>query len=544
MLQSLKRSIGRIRSREGRPGRAGGARWAVAGGLAVVLLGAGGATVVPAVNAAVTGGDRDVFVPISPARLLDTRVTGNPLGAGEDRLLPMTGVAGIPADAKAVTVTLTADRSTDGGYLTAHPSDEGVGGTSTVNFVKGQQVANNVSIKLGPDGALKVFNQRGVVDLVVDVTGFFADHNFDDRYYTKQQAQARTAAGAFACSTGQYLQTVAADGTPTCGTDQNSGKTYTAGPGIQINGTTIQADRSGTSAYACQTGQYLNAIAADGTPTCATDQDTDTNTTYTSGNGVVVKPDHSIEWDLGTTVVPVRGDKSPAENGQALVDARRRAPVSAERPSVLFLGAGTYDLSGLDYFGAGPYLSIVGFSQDATTIIGPRGTGFEFGSHGTFAHFSLRGPAAGGGATSFFGNVDGVTLLDLHLSTPPTATGPTLSAINGGSVRIVNSLIETASQAAPAIQISNGTGTQLFVSDIRIEGSTVSGPRAVVAGPNQPDRVSAVRIDHSTIGHVQATDFDVRIGASRLTGGADGARCAQSYTDDMQEVGPTCAPTP
>jgi len=41
-------------------------------------------------------------------------------------------------------------------------------------------------------------------------------HNHDDRYYSKGQAQARTAANSLNCVPGQYLRSVAADGTPTC----------------------------------------------------------------------------------------------------------------------------------------------------------------------------------------------------------------------------------------------------------------------------------------------------------------------------------------
>ena len=41
-------------------------------------------------------------------------------------------------------------------------------------------------------------------------------HDHDDRYYAKGQTQARTAPNSLNCVPGQYLRSVAADGTPTC----------------------------------------------------------------------------------------------------------------------------------------------------------------------------------------------------------------------------------------------------------------------------------------------------------------------------------------
>jgi hypothetical protein len=101
--------------------------------------------------------------------------------------------------------------------------------------------------------------------------------------------QRRTIAPA--CPAGQYLRTIAADGTPTCAIDTDT--TYTAGSGISLTGGAFSTDATvqrRTATPTCPAGQYLRAIAADGTPTCAVDIDTDTNTTYSAapGSGVTL----------------------------------------------------------------------------------------------------------------------------------------------------------------------------------------------------------------------------------------------------------------
>ena len=43
---------------------------------------------------------------------------------------------------------------------------------SNVNFNPNQTVPNLVMIKLGPDGAIKLFNDRGRSHFIVDVMGY------------------------------------------------------------------------------------------------------------------------------------------------------------------------------------------------------------------------------------------------------------------------------------------------------------------------------------------------------------------------------------
>jgi hypothetical protein len=101
---------------------------------------------------------------------------------------------------------------------------------------------------------------------------------------------------------GGVVAGIGANGVLRCEADDNSGGTVqsvTAGTGLTGGGsgaavslavdpTRVQSRVTGS----CPSGQYLRAIAADGTVTCATDvdTDTDTNTTYTAaaGGGVAI----------------------------------------------------------------------------------------------------------------------------------------------------------------------------------------------------------------------------------------------------------------
>jgi len=189
--------------------------------LAVAVAAVGGLQVIPWAAATTSSGDRAIFEPLTPARILDTRTSADPIGAGGTRTLQVTGVGGVPADATGVVLNVTAVSPTTNGYLTVFPADAARPLASNLNFAARQTVPNSVTVRLGSTGAdlgkIKIFNVAGQTHVIVDVGGFFRGHNHDDRYYTKVQAQARLAGNSLTCPAGEFLRTVAADGTPTCG---------------------------------------------------------------------------------------------------------------------------------------------------------------------------------------------------------------------------------------------------------------------------------------------------------------------------------------
>ena len=125
------------------------------------------------------------FVPLTPARLLDTRsgIGGNIFPLAEDTLteLPVTGVGGVPyGDVTAVVLNVTVTNATGDGYVTAWPSGEARPLVSNINFVPGQTVPNLVTVKVGANGRVNLYNSAGSSDLIADVAG----------YYTTTQPQA------------------------------------------------------------------------------------------------------------------------------------------------------------------------------------------------------------------------------------------------------------------------------------------------------------------------------------------------------------------
>jgi hypothetical protein len=174
-----------------------------AGAMAVVFSVAAGLAL-PSAGATNTdgGGAGTVFVPITPCRLFDTRPApanvgprNTPLGPGEAYIQAVTGTNGncsIPVQASAVALNVTTVDATASSFLTVWPADATQPLASNLNWVAGAPpTPNKVDVKLSADGKVKLFNNGGTVNVLADVVGYYADHNHDDRYYTKAEVDAR-----------------------------------------------------------------------------------------------------------------------------------------------------------------------------------------------------------------------------------------------------------------------------------------------------------------------------------------------------------------
>ena len=168
------------------------ARWSALGAAVAVALGAGGISIS---SAAISSGERAVFVSITPCRLFDTRPAyligprSTPLNAGESYTQIVRGTNGnctIPVDAVAVAMNVTVVNGTAGSFLTIYPSDVALPNSSSLNWQAGSPpTPNKVDVRLSADGKINFYNFAGKVDVLADVVGYYADHNFDDRYLPK-----------------------------------------------------------------------------------------------------------------------------------------------------------------------------------------------------------------------------------------------------------------------------------------------------------------------------------------------------------------------
>jgi spore germination protein YaaH len=120
------------------------------------------------------------YIPVVPARLLDTRV-GNglagPFSANVPGTFQVTGLGGVPSTADAVTGQVTAVNQTNGWAAYVGPDPVANPGASTVNFLSGQVRGNGLTVGLGTGGTLSatyISTSGATTDLVVDVTGYFA----------------------------------------------------------------------------------------------------------------------------------------------------------------------------------------------------------------------------------------------------------------------------------------------------------------------------------------------------------------------------------
>ena len=116
----------------------------------------------------------DLFTGLSPSRrLLDTRTSATPLVGGSTRQIPIAGTNGVPADATAVVLSVVAVKPTAAGYLTAFPAGAARPVASSLNFAPGQIISNSVTVGLGPNGAIGLFNYAGSTNVVVDIAGWY-----------------------------------------------------------------------------------------------------------------------------------------------------------------------------------------------------------------------------------------------------------------------------------------------------------------------------------------------------------------------------------
>jgi hypothetical protein len=141
-----------------------------------------GACVVAGGTASAAVPVRGTFTPVDPTRILDTRDgTGvadqhvGPLGAGQVTELDVTGVANVPeTGVGAVVLNVTVTEAPGRGYLTVYPCGNARPLASNLNFSRGVNAANQVTVKVGRDGRVCFF-ANSQTHVVADVSGWYGD---------------------------------------------------------------------------------------------------------------------------------------------------------------------------------------------------------------------------------------------------------------------------------------------------------------------------------------------------------------------------------
>lgn len=166
------------------------------------------------------------FVPVTPARLLDTRDASSPLSGGETRVLRVAGRNGVPTSgATAVVVNVTAIEPTRSGFLTVYPAGAARPTASSLNFVGGQTVPNLVTVGLGSQGDVGIFNNAGQVHVAVDVVGWYGNGGATDNLFAPLEparlldTRDSDGGGSIPGGTTRTLQVTGRGGVPSSGVD-------------------------------------------------------------------------------------------------------------------------------------------------------------------------------------------------------------------------------------------------------------------------------------------------------------------------------------
>lgn len=162
-------------------------------------------------SASAAPGDADsTFVPTPGCRIADTRPAPNTIGLRSAPLFAgdvfevavhgengeCTGALGIPDDAVAVSLNVTAVNATARSNIRVYPADLAeVPLLSNLNVTAGAPATpNKVDVKLSADGKIRVFNFQGSVNLVIDVVGYYTDSSLNELSQALLAAEARIGA--------------------------------------------------------------------------------------------------------------------------------------------------------------------------------------------------------------------------------------------------------------------------------------------------------------------------------------------------------------
>ncbi len=123
--------------------------------------------------------NKGTYYQLAPSRILDTRIgVGAPaarLGPNSTISLQVTGQGGVPASGvSAVVMNVTAVNASAASYVTVYPSGVALPNASSLNVVSGFTGANSVTVAVGADGKVNIYNHVGSVDMLADVVGFYA----------------------------------------------------------------------------------------------------------------------------------------------------------------------------------------------------------------------------------------------------------------------------------------------------------------------------------------------------------------------------------
>ncbi|WP_345038853.1 polysaccharide deacetylase family protein [Arthrobacter methylotrophus] len=114
------------------------------------------------------------FQAMTPSRFLDTRNSAA-VPPGGSVSFQVGGISGIPATVSAVSFNFTVAGASSFGFATAYASGTTRPNASNLNFAQGQIVPNSVTVPVGADGKVTLYNgsPTGAAQFIADVSGYY-----------------------------------------------------------------------------------------------------------------------------------------------------------------------------------------------------------------------------------------------------------------------------------------------------------------------------------------------------------------------------------
>jgi hypothetical protein len=156
-------------------------------------------------------------------RLADTRSSGGPIPTGAFRCFGVAGLGGIPADAGAVVLNVTAVSQTGDGWLTVYPNGQPLPATSTLNFGQSEYaIANGAIMRVGSSGQVcvevgTVGSLPGSSNVILDATAYVPGSALSELTMLPNPvrlADTRAAGGPISTATSRCFQVAGLGGIP------------------------------------------------------------------------------------------------------------------------------------------------------------------------------------------------------------------------------------------------------------------------------------------------------------------------------------------
>lgn len=154
----------------------------IAGGVAILLFAAVGSYLLFSSKAAT--GPGLYYNSLTPTRIADTRpgsgqpYAGQTVGPNSSLQIQVTGRAGVPSipayTTSSVVVNITAVAPSADTYIAAQNSGTSPVTSSNMNVKAGQVANTQATVQLSSDGIMRLYNNAGYTNIIVDVIGYYS----------------------------------------------------------------------------------------------------------------------------------------------------------------------------------------------------------------------------------------------------------------------------------------------------------------------------------------------------------------------------------